>query len=86
MHYGQAATKSTSHLEKIKETHVSGNNDSATDRDTLYMLTGVAFMVFGAGLILSNPLVRRYLGGVGIGNLAQAALPDLDRYLKLRSM
>jgi len=67
---------------------VSGNNnhDSATDRDTLYMLTGVAFMVFGAGLILSNPLVRRYLCGVGIGNLAQAALPDLDRYLKLRSM
>jgi hypothetical protein len=50
------------------------------------MLSGVAFMVFGAGLILSNPLVRRYLGGVGIGSLAQAALPDLDRYLKLRAM
>jgi hypothetical protein len=67
---------------------MSGNNnhESATDRDTLYMLTGVACMVFGAGLILSNPLVRRYLGGIGIGNLAQAALPDLDRYLKLRSM
>ena len=68
---------------------MSGNNnhsDSATDRDTLFMLSGVAFMVFGAGLILSNPLVRKYLGGVGIGNLAQAALPDLDRYLKLRSM
>ena len=59
---------------------------SATDKDTLFMLTGVAFMVFGAGLILSNPLIRRYLGGVGIGSLAQAALPDLDRYLKLRAM
>jgi len=67
----------------------SSNNhhlDSATDRDTLFMLSGVAFIVFGAGLILSNPLVRKYLGQVGIGNLAQTALPDLDRYLKLRSM
>lgn len=60
--------------------------DSATDKDTLLMLSGLAFMVFGAGLILSNPMVRRYLGQVGIGNLAQTALPDLDRYLKLRSM
>jgi len=60
--------------------------DGATDKDTLFMLTGVACIVFGAGLILSNPLVRKYLGQVGIGNLAQAALPDLDRYLKLRSM
>ena len=60
--------------------------NSVNDKETLYMLTGVAFIVFGAGLILSNPLVRRYLGQVGIGNLAQAALPDLDRYLRLRSM
>ena len=62
--------------------HLNGN----TDKDTLVMLSGVSFIVFGAGLILSNPLVRKYLGQVGIGNLAQAALPDLDRYLKLRSM
>jgi len=60
--------------------------NGGTDKDTLLMLSGVAFIVFGAGLILSNPLVRKYLGQVGIGNLAQAALPDLDRYLKLRSM
>jgi hypothetical protein len=65
----------------------NGNHlNGGTDKDTLYMLSGVAFIVFGAGLILSNPLVRKYLGQVGIGNLAQAALPDLDRYLKLRSM
>jgi len=68
----------------VAENH--NHSDSATDRDTLFMLSGVAFIVFGAGLILSNPLVRRYLGGVGIGSLAQAALPDLDRYLKLRAM
>lgn len=62
------------------------HSDSSTDRDTLFMLSGVAFIVFGAGLILSNPLVRRYMGQMGIGNLAQAALPDLDRYLRLRAM
>jgi hypothetical protein len=64
----------------------TNNHDSGTDRDTLFMLSGVAFVVFGAGLILSNPMIRRYLGQVGVGNLVQNALPDLDRYLKLRSM
>lgn len=64
----------------------NNHSDVATDRDTLFMLSGVAFIVFGAGLILSNPLVRKYLGQVGIGNLAQNAFPDLERYLKLRSM
>jgi hypothetical protein len=67
-------------------THNNNHSDAGTDRDTLMMLSGVAFMVFGAGLILSNPIVRGYLGQFGLGNLAQAALPDLDRYLKLRSM
>jgi hypothetical protein len=66
--------------------HTNGDMNGATDKDTLYMLSGVALMVFGAGLILSNPLVRRYMGQVGIGNLVSGALPDLDRYLKLRSM
>ena len=65
----------------------NGNQlNGGTDKDTLLMLSGVAFIVFGAGLILSNPLVRKYLGQVGIGNLAQAALPDIDRYLRLRQM
>ena len=64
----------------------NNHSGSGTDKDTLIMLSGVAFVVFGAGLILSNPLVRRYLGGIGISNLTQAALPDLDRYLKLRAM
>jgi len=66
--------------------HLGDIADGATDKDTLYMLAGVALIVFGAGLILSNPLVRRYLGQVGVGNLVTGALPDLDRYLKLRSM
>lgn len=64
----------------------TNGNGSVSDRDTLFMLSGVALVVFGAGLILSSPIAKRYLGQIGIGNLAQAALPDLDRYLKLRAM
>ncbi len=43
-------------------------------------------IVFGAGLILTNPIARRYMGQLGVGDLASLALPDLDRYLKLRAM
>jgi len=65
---------------------LESGNGLSTDRETLYLLGGVALIVFGAGLILSNPTVRRYMGQVGIGSLAMAALPDFERYLKLRSM
>jgi hypothetical protein len=61
-------------------------NHSGTDKDTLYMLGGAALILFGTGLILSNPVVRRYLGQMGVGSLLTAALPDVDRYLKLRNM
>jgi hypothetical protein len=66
--------------------HASNGNGLSSDKETLYMLGGVALVVFGTGLILSNPAVRRYLGQFGLGSLAQAALPDVDRYLKLRAM
>jgi hypothetical protein len=56
------------------------------DKETLYMLGGVALMIFGAGLVLSNPIVRRYLSQVGLGSITSAALPDLERYFRLRSM
>jgi hypothetical protein len=57
-----------------------------SNKDTLYMLGGAALILFGTGLILSNPVVRRYLGQIGVGNLLLAALPDVDRYMKLRAM
>ncbi len=59
---------------------------SGTDKETLYMLGGVALVIFGAGLVLSNPTVRRYLGQIGVGNIASAAIPDIERYFRLRSM
>ncbi len=62
------------------------DEENGTDKETLYMLGGVALVIIGAGLVLSNPTVRRYLGQVGIGNLASAALPDIERYFRLRSM
>lgn len=62
------------------------NGQDVTDRDTLFLLGGAAMIVFGAGLILSTPTIRRYLGGANIGDLVQAAVPDFQRYMKLRSM
>lgn len=61
-------------------------NGSSEGRDTLYMLGGVALIVFGAGLVLSNPVIRRYMSHLGIGNLASAVMPDVERYFKLRAM
>jgi hypothetical protein len=69
-------------VEIMKRTEES----NGTDKETLYMLGGVALVIFGAGLVLSNPTVRRYLGQMGVGNIASAALPDLERYFRLRSM
>ena len=61
-------------------------NGAGTDRDTLMLLGGVALVVFGAGLILSNATARRFLGQLGLGDLTGAAMPDIERYMKLRSM
>jgi hypothetical protein len=61
-------------------------NGNGSDKDTLYMLGGVALVVFGAGLILSNPFVRRYMSNLGVGNLATAVMPDVERYFRLRAM
>ncbi len=62
------------------------NNHTDDTRDTLMLLSGVSLVIFGAGLILTTPAVRKLLGGVGIGTLLQAAGPDLQRYLKLKAM
>jgi len=64
----------------------SESADFGSNKDTLYMLGGAALILFGTGMILSNPVVRRYLGQLGVGNLLLAALPDVDRYMKLRAM
>jgi hypothetical protein len=65
---------------------IEQNGNGTTDKDTLYMLGGIALVVFGAGLILSNPTIRKYMGEIGIGGLAQNIVPDVERYFKLRAM
>ena len=66
--------------------HKTGSQDDTDTRDTLFLLGGAAMVVFGAGLILSTPMVRRALGSANIADLAGAAVPDLQRYMKLRAM
>jgi hypothetical protein len=61
-------------------------NGTGNEKETLYLLGGVAMIVFGTGLILSNPVIRRYMTQLGVGNLAQTVMPDIERYFKLRSM
>jgi hypothetical protein len=61
-------------------------NGEASDNDTLLLFGGAACLLLGAGLILSSSLSRRYLGDMNAGNLLQAAVPDVQRYLKLTSM
>lgn len=58
----------------------------STDLDTLYLLGGAALVIVGAGLVLSNPTVRKYMSQIGIGDIASAAIPDIERYFRLRSM
>jgi len=65
---------------------MQANNGHSSDRDTLFMLSGIALMVFGAGLILSNPGAQRLLSKIGVGNVGEGVLPDIERYLRLRSM
>ena len=54
-------------------------------RDRLFMLAGAALVLLGAGIIVSNPQVRRYLGALDINGLAEA-MPDFERYMKPRAM
>lgn len=63
-------------------------HDQNESRDTLMMLSGVALVIFGAGLILSNPIVRKLMGQTGLSglNLLQSAIPDVEKYMKLRNM
>jgi hypothetical protein len=61
-------------------------NGEAQDLDTLLVFGGAACLLLGAGLILSSSMTRRYLGHIDTGKLLQTAVPDVQRYLRLRAM
>jgi hypothetical protein len=69
-------------MDRLQET----DDNNGSDKDMLYILGGAALVLLGAGLLLSNRTVRRALGQVGVGDLLGAAVPDVERYLRLRSM
>jgi hypothetical protein len=58
----------------------------SNERDTLIMLGGVALVVIGAGIVLSNPAVRRYVKRNPLKNVISNLIPDVERYFKLRAM
>jgi hypothetical protein len=61
-------------------------NGEAQDLDALLVFGGAACLLLGAGLILSSSMTRRYLGNIDTGKLLQTAVPDVQRYLRLRAM
>ena len=61
-------------------------DSDVSDRETVLLFGGVALAILGAGLILSNKHVRQLLGQIRPADLIQNAVPDVARYLKLRSM
>lgn len=71
-------------------------NGSSDNKDTLYLMGGVALMVLGAGLVMTNPMVRKTVttGLAAVLPQLQGKLgldfsevgTDIQRYMKLRSM
>jgi hypothetical protein len=65
-------------------------------RDTLLIAGGLALMVFGAGMILANPGIRRTLLASlmpllpelkgPLSNGISGVLPDVERYMKIKAM
>lgn len=62
------------------------DSNSNETRDTLFLLGGLSLMLFGAGLVITSPVVRKLIGSSNVGGMLQAAIPDLERYMKMRSM
>jgi hypothetical protein len=65
-------------------------------REVLLLAGGFALLVFGAGLIMAHPAIRRSVK-VGLGTLMPSlqeplrtsvggVMPDVERYLKIRAM
>ena len=69
--------------------------ESSDARDTLLLTGGLALMVFGAGMLLASPVIRRAVLGTlmpllpgqnGTKGSIAGVLPDIEHYLKLKAM
>ena len=66
-------------------------NNSSEVRDAVLIAGGIALVVLGAGLVIAHPGIRRMLlsGAAPLGSLGNGVsgvLPDVERYLKLKTM
>ena len=70
-------------------------NEGSENRDTLLVAGGIAVMIFGAGMLMASPTIRRTVlgtlqpmlsGGDNGGRPLAALLPDVERYMKLKGM
>jgi hypothetical protein len=70
-------------------------SENTETRDTLLVAGGIALMVFGAGMLLASPLLRRTVVGTltpllpgqdGPTASFGGIVPDVERYLKLKAM
>lgn len=74
----------------------NGNGDNNDSKDMMYLFGGAALMILGAGLVMTHPSVRKTVSaGLAavvpglqgkFGPDLTALGPDIQRYLKLRSM
>ncbi len=72
------------------------NTENAEVTNALLLAGGAALMVFGAGMLLAHPVVRKTVMASltpllpelqePFRNGAAHVLPDIERYLKLRGM
>jgi hypothetical protein len=65
---------------------VSALDNNSETNDTMMLFGGAALIILGAGMLLSSSVVRGYLGNLNVMKLVQAAVPDVERYLRLKAM
>lgn len=59
--------------------------DANSPKNMLMALSGVTMVLVGASLMMSHPTIRRYASQVRVGNLLAAALPGIERYMRVKS-
>ena len=75
---------------------MENNGNNSEGRDMLYLMGGLALMVFGAGLVISHPAVRKTVSA-GLSAVLpglqdkfpvdlSAIGPDIQKYVRLREM
>lgn len=71
------------------------DDGKSNDDELVTLARGISMIILGTGLVLSNQAVRRFLLNQLASRISEpedslkglaAILPDLERYLKIRSM